>query len=475
MSKRLREMDEKLNSILASILEIKQDIQKIKEMLVEIQNAIARLETTLKQHTVGGFAQTAIAKIEESYDFLGQISGCTYVSPETLTEFRNDILSTTSGVKYAMGLLHKLIMGEPGFGEGLLQIMTDSIIQDCTWRIPEYGDVFEEKVIWYFQSFEDFYSYLYLVQIQGIDLIMNAHYYRDESELVKSFLNEFQPKLEAQVEKYLSCVERLVFNVHPSPIDEFPNIGPIPDRAIALESVPRCEYYPNYNYNFTLAQKHLCQFLPRADYVVDRMLRGAGCFTARVLYDWGSLNSLADGNVQPSTYYGPFLRFVNNETMYMFDGHGSLSRPVEATYNRLWAGGVETPYGIVYYSRYKWTNIPVGNYALWDPDPDTRLFTPGVSDGYTSTGLVCSYDWHDCYSYTGLNGYKLAYGVMLSRGDFLVVEHWEGHPPWDPLSLTPWAEYVYDNFIEVRYDKNGFPYGYWAGFWHQGINYDPMA
>jgi len=460
MTARLREMSEKLDSILAVVNEIKAEINDMKNMLSEIQRALVSVENHLKQYIVGVAAQTPIAKIEATYTMLSDISKCEYVSEAMLTTLRNDILSTTQGVRFAMTLLHKLIMGEEGYGDGLLTLFSTSTVDEIQWQLPGYvGDVWWERIVWYFQALENYFLKLYTVQIQGLNLIMEAHLYRNETELAVNYLDQFQTKMEAQVEMYLTCAEYFVFNAHPTPIDEFPNMGPIIDRLIQIEAEPASIYYPNYNYNFSKAQKHIAQLLPRADWIADQILNGTGVFTARVLYDWGSAHSLVEGGRQPQpSYIGPGLEFVSTETGYKFGGYGEICKSTVATYNRLLAGtGTwNPPYGTIYYQRYKFKNIPAGRYKLSQPDPSVYTFTPGLSDGIKWQGLISEYEGY-CPS---LCLWQTAWGVMLSKGEILVVQHWEANPPYD--------EFLYEDFIEVVEDADGHPYGYWGGFWHQG-------
>ncbi len=54
------------------------------------------------------------------------------------------------------------------------------------------------------------------MQLKGVNLIVEAHLYLNETGLAKTYiLDRFQPMIKEQVETFLDCVAYLVFNAHP--------------------------------------------------------------------------------------------------------------------------------------------------------------------------------------------------------------------------------------------------------------------
>jgi len=436
----LDEITEKLDQVLSTLNEIKQEIEEMKHMIQELSNALNKLETELKKYIMALGSLDPIAKIEETFDELRDMADCEYVSNATLMNFRNDILSTTQGIKYAMALLHKLITGhEDPIQDGLLEIFTKSMLDEISWKNPLSWCQYH--FVNYYEALETYFLKLLLVQLKGQDLVLEAHLYQNETEMANKYLvNHIQPRIKAQVEIFINCVEYLVFNGHPSFTAEVPNFSPLP-KFVEYENNP--EYWrriPDAMW-YDILGRLFC----RADYVADQVLNGTGAFTARVLF---CMRDSIDTSYYPTIPEPEAMRltFQNNETGKTYSAIGSL-KTVTIDRRRPYLGPewenykdpeVESPFHLMVYN---FSRLPAGYYTLISPTSTAPDLDKGK--GWVLNPQNRNYWLSHCYNW--------------SIGQWLYREH---NYPYDDL----WWR---TSFIEVFSDEEGNPYGYWGGYWRE--------
>ncbi len=178
----------------------------------------------------------------------------------------------------------------------------------------------------YYQSLENYYTRYLLIQIRGLNLIVEAYHYHNQTDLAKDYIeNIFLPNMKEQAEIFMKCVDKLVFNAHPTPMAEFPNMGPIPEVPELSGSLQ--QYLDNVSY----ASPYLAQIYPRADYIVDKCLKSfsggeQGVFKARVLLsmlkpsidrEWDEYGrwttNIWDTGREPILEFSPDKIWANNE------------------------------------------------------------------------------------------------------------------------------------------------------------------
>ena len=431
---KLDEMNKKLDEVLADLKEIKREMEQIKEEISELKNAIEELEEELKLNEIRIKASEAIQIIEESYTTLKMWAESKNITKSTLENFRTDVLSTTTGIYQRLGALHDYIVGHVDLLEdGLLDMLTQKVIHKVDWQ---YGEIeFEQSYDTfrkYYEYLENLFSSLLLVQLKGLNLIVEAHLYNHENIVAQNYIKEiFQPRIEQQVETFLMIVEKLVFSAHPNYLSELPNMGPIP------EFLDEYEYYSN-------VRPYLAQIFPRADYVSDYALNGTGAFTVRVLFsthidDPNYIYRIPEPEEIPIT-------IQNNATGETYTATGRLrSTDVEEIHwypdpnngspePAWWAYGHKN-LTIMYYN---FSGIPAGYYKLISPIDYT-------SKAGSDTGWVTQISNYDISPV----GWNLEKGYQMSKG------------------TDVYGYGISGSFIEIINDENGYPYGHWGGYWRQ--------
>ncbi|MCP8323231.1 MAG: hypothetical protein L6N96_03535 [Candidatus Methylarchaceae archaeon HK02M2] len=504
------ELSSKMSEVLSEISDIKKDIEDIKNQLKELKELLETIEKELEQYIASLTGLKVKTTIEESYAQLEQYSKQKNVTKADLEKLRDTILDTSNGVVWCMGMLHKLIKGhEDGFGKGLLELYVETAINfkyECQKDYNSMDTYLKEKLEEFtlrYQAFENYFAQLLFLELQGLNLIVEAYLYNNYSTIATNYIeNTFQTRIEEQVEVFLDCVAYLVFNAHPAPFLEFANSGELPE----LDKEP-----------YKSASPYVAKIFPRADYFADKAIRGTGTFTARVVLCTIGL----DGDKYPGQYNIPIkksripdpkeliLLFRNPDIPFLFWLEGELKQTtLEERAPSQWSmpstvydvgsgptegklikeGWTGTIYWIYYNQIVKiFDEFPEGVYRLEkvhnalkdDNFRDIRADyicqgTGWVSDlnhrhymvkKYTSLSATISWESNDVniiYAWEDPKG-RLLVGTIVPGGwrlDFGITLSLGNVDPNDEYGFS------HSDFpIVVSLDDDGYPYGYWGGYW----------
>ncbi len=436
----------------------------------------------------------------------------------------NDILSTTTGVIYSMANMHCILMGAQAcrtgyFAPGLLELFAKELADFPPYTYPEDSlDEAYEEFKHRYEVLLNFFKRMLAVQLQGLNLIVEASLYYKMTKNAQDYIKDtFQSRIRAQAEKFIECVEYLVFNAHPHPWAEFSNMPSNPSSW----PWPDCES----------AKPYLSKIFPQADYFADQITNGTGAFTVRVVFSTmqgklfrtqdkpkfyviaydaraaripkpeeltlkfkkeggetytltGTLKEVTIEKNAPSYWSLPWV--VNDTGRYV----DSIGYP-EAGYifkeNKDYTDPKNPKVKFLYYK----ANLPEGRYTLVEPTYRTDWVNKG-------SGWVYDDDhWQafaaDIRHTTGFAQWK-GNNINILRYEFQPCYAWKTNfkrcffvgwnPSTGPAFSIPWSfrlnhgweastnlDNKYGYFIEVRKDffVNGNPYGYWGGYWRQEV------
>ena len=543
----LAEISAKLDEVLTAVHNIETEIQAIEKELIVIEEAIDHLEELEIEKTLLEYIET----IDTTFDVFRHFSDQETVDDEDLERLRNSILDPNAGVIKAMNVIHDLIQGyTPAYNKaGMLEMLTHNIaihtpsyeaelLNNQTLYQGALQNGFDSYVVQdqfyklynrflkYYQTLENYFTGYFLIQVRGLILIAEAYNYHNQTALGRDYLiNTFLPKIKAQAETFMKCVDSLVFNVHPTPMAEFPNMG----------TSSSWDEYPA-----SPDRKVLVQIYRQADYLVDKCVKpfsgeASGGFKARVLLSmlqptiertwdqyWNTrttttstvggeptlqfspapieLNDYRETLVfqfcgyprfdqeellDPSTWpiYEPLSSELRNVTIYAnAPSRWGLPRSVTdygtdyGTDKYAASGQMDhtVPYGqesTIHYVVFDFGRLPSGYYRL-----NTWQAAEQVNEG---TGWVLdSPRKHSYYiqERTDEKGQREYYSRSWEEaGDAVVYIGFQQGPSSDKFTtINPWRYHLYDGyafsrqgFIQVRDDEDGDPFGYWGGYWRQ--------
>jgi len=302
---KIDEISEKMDMLLAAVQRIEKEIGEIKTELEIIEAAIKNLETDLKEEIAQSNLVEQIGIIDESFEQLHRFSKDENVDKSDIESLRDTILRTDTGVLKAMNVIHAFVKGESPLTESILETLTEKILLGVSsyeegmpreafeqyaktlnpdrTKIDNYLQKLYNNFEKYYSTLEGYFSRFLLIQVKGVNLIVEAYLYKNQTVSAKDYIdNIFLPRLKGQTETFMDCVDTLVFNVHPTPMAEFPNMGPIPEPDIVRG------VYKNILDNFNSSRPYIAKIYPRADYLVDKVVKSfsgeePGVFKARVL------------------------------------------------------------------------------------------------------------------------------------------------------------------------------------------------
>ncbi len=399
ISNQLIQMDQKLDAI-------SRDIGSLRSQIAELEAALSATETNLKNRISQIATYDPISKIESAFAQLGIYAQCKpgEVSLNTINEWASSVLDPTTGAFASMNSLDNFIQGHVlGTEEGLLELMTSSAINSLDSSPGNhYGRNYRNKVLNIANGMTDYFKKLLYVEMKGLTIISEAHHARNETVPVSHYINSvWQPRLEKQVDLFVTQMERFVIMAERQYFLEFPNMGPIPaDKYQIMQNYWQQVYHVDVT--------NVAEILPQVDQFADQVLNGDGQFVARVLF----INKLS-GGVTPTD-----LRptFQNMETGQSYSVAGTLHNFVmDPTYNYYY-----------YYYRYV-MDLPEGNYKLTAP---TTVFKGSPP-----------------------NGWRISFDES--------TEYWSFN---DAIKMSTDSYLGQSGFINVSNVTNN-PYGYWGGQW----------
>jgi len=301
---RLEEISDKLDMVLGAVRRIETQINNMRKQLTVIQKALEQLEVDVSELAEEIELANAIAVIDESYDELRRLINQETVDMNDLQALRNSILDPGSGVLLAMNKIDVFVAGQhfPLTKPGILEWLTKDIIvhlpsyelSQKAWiayeknndrtLIDEYLNTLFNNFIQYYETLENYFLRFLSSQVKGVNLIVEAYHFKNQTSAAQDYvINIFVPRLKEQTETFMRCVETLIFNAHPTLFAEFPNMGPIPGPDQTIWS--RKEWTLS---QFNSSRPYLAQIFPRADYLVDKIVKSfsgepPGIFKARVV------------------------------------------------------------------------------------------------------------------------------------------------------------------------------------------------
>jgi hypothetical protein len=290
-----------------------------------------------------------------------------------------------------------------GSEAGLLEVLCDSALNKLAASPGDhYGPNYNAKVLNVAQGMSDYFQKLLYAEMKGLIIICEAHHARNETAPVIQYFQQYwQPRLQKQIELYVSQMEKFVTLAEAKYFYEFPNMGPIPaDKQAFLQSRWQQVYHMDV--------PAVAQILPQVDRFADQVLNGTGKFVVRMLYVQTSKHDLTPTDTKPV--------FQNLQTGQSYSATGSLKK---------FADNQAT--GSYYLYRYT-LNAPAGSYKLVTPT--------GTFSGPNAPGWKISTE-------TSLAGWSLQDALTMSKGSYLGQQ----------------------GFVQVTNDVSGRPYGYWGGQW----------
>lgn len=409
MSHKLDEMDQKLDMISSGL-------QQISDQITELRNALNSMDTDLKRRIGEIGAYDPISKIDASYAILDSYAKGKPgdISNQTINEWTTDVLSSTTGIPFAIDNLNKFIMGHVvGNEEGLLETMTNAMIDQlyqpgATGIVNRYGREYRTTALNLYIGFQDYFEKFLYIEIKGLTLLCEGHHARNETVPVKNYIHDtWQPMIQKQMNLFIAQVERFVINCEIQGELEFPNMGPIPSNQQEALNL-----YWQVIYGHDLPR--VAEIFPLADHFADVKLNGTGRFTARVL-----VLPVATTTETPPADPKPVFKNVADGTLITPVGIRKTVYLADSTAKNL----------VFYYFTYDLGKRPTGQY---------RLTTPTVLSGNpTYTG------WFNSTFNEHGEWWSFHDGIKMSLGEIWAGASW----------------------MVVSNDENGNPYGYWGGIW----------
>ncbi|MCK4815878.1 RICIN domain-containing protein [bacterium] len=203
---KLKEMDKKLDDIKRTVEEIRNKVNEIGERL-KIMQWDAAISDIIDPMTKIQGAFTTLQDITEE----AKVNPSGYLNDadfKNLTQNNCDtILSDRDGVKNALNKLNLYIIGVQG-KTPLLNLMYTQVLE----KLSSEGISYDDRIDCY-NAFDLFFTGLVGLEIQGVQLIINAYAFLDDSTAATRYLRRFyEEKLVPQVELFSSIVEELVWN-----------------------------------------------------------------------------------------------------------------------------------------------------------------------------------------------------------------------------------------------------------------------
>lgn len=250
-----QQLEQELSDIDDELSDIESDLDEMNQELEEIEQSIAQLATELNIDTQKLEAyieqagiENAIATIQNHFGdtpatglewFLTteESNGLTVpvASAEQVEQFAANVLGAWD-ISSQVQLISDALLGhDVGTNAGLLE-------QWCALLITEMGTAGNSDVLYdTYQVFEGYYLQQLDNQVRGLELLLNAYGYDEQTEDVTEgesyYENVFAPMIEAQISLFIECVESMVVSQITLATDD----GTVTFPSQALETLTRAD------------------------------------------------------------------------------------------------------------------------------------------------------------------------------------------------------------------------------------------
>ncbi|MFC1899644.1 RICIN domain-containing protein [Chloroflexota bacterium] len=203
--------DEELEGIKSKLDDMDKKLNEIKNIVNDIQETVGDIDDNLKtlqwdsaiSNTIG-----ATSTIDETFKKVIRMAGDAKNNPglyeddvNALSLPNGEILSASTGVINAVGVIHNVMIGQSG-QTSLLELRRLQISEGLNYE--NGADSYD--------SFALLFTTVLGWEIKGVELVVNAYAGQDKVAAANSYLDEFYTyKLVPQVNLFLSSVEKMVW------------------------------------------------------------------------------------------------------------------------------------------------------------------------------------------------------------------------------------------------------------------------
>lgn len=212
--------------------EIKEDIQKMQAQLEAIEVQLDQIESELsalyyQAKTNTDEVKATVAKVDVASDAYTIDTQYTLlhsgtVNPDT---FAAEVLDPTKGVPFTLGIISDKMVGKGQ--EGVLDLLVDFLIDKARASSASPTPLSPTAALKAYLAFEYYFGYMLTVQAQGMTLVSEGYheilaspkspaaqllpYGKTATQALNDYMTKvYEPQIEQQIRKFVSCSERLV-------------------------------------------------------------------------------------------------------------------------------------------------------------------------------------------------------------------------------------------------------------------------